>query len=287
MPTPGFLDDSLFDPNSVKICVMSAEHNGKTWLHRHAFYEFVYIDTGFTLHSHDGRTSVLTAGDLFAICPNEAHSYSSSYHTNLYNCLFYLEELSGLSDEILALPGMGELIHSNRTPFPVLHVGLSERRDLVLILEKMKWESQTRAAGWELSLKSLLISFLIYYSRLYCTEQTARKSQEGGGYYSYIYRALEYIEQNYKSDIGGREIAECTGLSHDYVAKQFKNVLSMTPSEYIRRFRVAKSMELLKTTSMTAAEIAAEVGFGDISLYSRVFKQLIGISPTAFRKSGE
>lgn len=287
MSTPGFLDDSLFDPNSVKICVMSAEHNGKTWLHRHAFYEFVYIDTGFTLHSHDGRTSVLTAGDLFAICPNEAHSYSSSYHTNLYNCLFYLEELSGLSDEILALPGMGELRQSNRVPFPVLHVGLSERRDLVLILEKMKWESQTRAAGWQLSLKSLLISFLIFYSRLYCTEQTARKSQDGGGYYSYIYRALEYIEQNYKSDIGGREIAECTGLSHDYVAKQFKNVLSMTPSEYIRRFRVAKSMELLKTTSMTAAEIAAEVGFGDISLYSRVFKQLIGISPTAFRKSGE
>jgi len=287
MPNPGFLDDSLFDSSNVKIRVMSAEHNGKTWLHRHAFYEFVYIDTGFTLHSHDGRTSVLTAGDLFAICPNETHSYSSAYHTNLYNCLFYLEELSGLSDEIMLLPGMGELLHNNRIPFPVLHVGLPERRDLVLILEKMKWENQTRAAGWQLSLKSLLISFLIYYSRLYCTEQTARKSQDGGGYYTYIYRALEYIEQNYKKDIGGREIAECTGLSHDYVAKQFKNVLSMTPSEYIRRFRVAKSMELLKTTSLTAAEIAAAVGFGDISLYSRVFKQLIGITPTAFRKSGE
>lgn len=286
MPTPELLDDSLFDPNSVRIRVMSAEHNGKTWLHRHAFYEFVYIDTGFTLHSHDGRTSVLTAGDLFAICPNETHSYSSSYHTKLYNCLFYLEELAGLSDEILSLPGMGELLH-NRTPFPVLHVGLTERRDLVLILEKMKWENQTRAAGWQLSLKSLLISFLIYYSRLYCAEQTARKSQNEGGYYSYIYRALEFIEKNYKKDIGSRDIAECTGLSHDYVAKQFKSVLSMTPSEYIRRFRVAKSMELLKTTSMTAAEIAAEVGFGDISLYSRVFKQLIGISPTAFRKNSE
>ncbi|MDD4772867.1 MAG: AraC family transcriptional regulator [Eubacteriales bacterium] len=287
MPAPGmFLDDKIFEPDSVKIRVMSAEHNGKTWLHRHAFYEFVYIDTGFTLHSHDGRTSVLTAGDLFAICPNEAHSYSSSYHTNLFNCLFYLEELSGLEDEILSLPGMGELARNSGTPFPVLHVGLSERRDLVLILEKMKWESQTRASGWQLNLKSLLISFLIFYSRLYCTEQTARKNQDSGGYYNYIYRALEYIENNYKNDIGGREIAECTGLSHDYIAKQFKNVLSMTPTEYIRRFRVAKSMELLKTTTLSAAEIAAEVGFGDISLYSRVFKQLMGITPTAFRRSG-
>lgn len=285
MSEPGYLDDSVFS-GGIRIKVLSQEHNGKTWLHRHAFYEFVYIDAGFTLHSHDGRTSVLTAGDLFAISPNEAHSYTSSYHTNLYNILFFLDELSGLQDEILQLPGMGELGRTGGAPFPVLHVGLSERRDLVLLLEKMKWENQTRGIGWQLNLKSELISFLIFYSRLYGAGQAAKDESENG-YYGYIYRALEYIELNYASDIGSREISECTGLSCDYIARQFKSVLQMTPSEYIRRFRVAKSMELLKTTDMTAADIAQSVGFGDISLYSRVFKQLIGISPTQFRKSSE
>lgn len=296
MSEPGFLDDSLFEGDPVRIRVMTAEHNGNTWPHRHAFYEFVYIDTGFTLHSHDGRTSVLTSGDLFAIRPNEAHSYTSSFHTQLYNILFCVEELAGLSGEVLALPGISRLesrpaIKSKAAesesddsrPFPVLHVGLPERRELVLTLEKMKWERSTRAEGWQLSLKSLLISFLIFYSRLYKASEN-RDGRSENGYYGYIWRALEYIEHNYASDIDSRDVAAATGLSDDYIARQFKQALQMTPAEYIRRFRVAKSMELLKTTDMSTAEIASAVGFGDISLYSRVFKHATGVSPTVFKK---
>lgn len=294
----GYLDDSVFG-GGPKIRVMLTEHNGKTHLHRHAFYEFVYIDRGFTLHYHSGKTSILTPGDLFAITPNEAHSYTSSYHTNLYNILFSLEELGGLSDEVLSLPGLRVIPANKRDsyaaeqssvkeklnsgPFPVLRVGLPERRNLIDMLEHMKWESETRGIGWKLSLKNYLISFLIFYSRLHGAENKTRESSVNS-YFQYIYRALEYIDENYKNDIGGREIADCTGLSQDYIAKQFKAALSMTPSEYIRNFRVAKSMELLKTTDMPAGEIARAVGFGDISLYSRIFKQQIGISPTAFRK---
>jgi len=281
------LGSSYFEERLTKIRVESMEHNGKIWMHKHEFYEFVYVDTGFTLHTHDGRTSVLTPGDLFAIRPNEAHAYTSAYHTKLYNCLFFLEELKGLSDELLILPGLDNVLNSQATePVPVLHVDLSVRSDLTLLLERMKWEQLNRGIGWELNLKSQLISFLIFYSRLYSSGDAAIRSHNDG-YYGYIFKALEFIDQNYQNDLTSRDIAECTGLSHDYVAKQFKNVLSMTPSEYIRRFRVAKSMELLKTTDLSAAEIAKQVGFGDISLFSRVFKQLTGVSPTTFRKNGE
>ena len=85
-------------------------------------------------------------------------------------------------------------------------------------------------------------------------------------------------------DITGKDIADYAGLSLDYLSKQFKSVMAMTPAEYVRKFRVAKSMDLLKTTDMSVAEIAEVVGFSDISLYSRVFKQVIGVSPAAFRK---
>ncbi len=282
MAEPITMDKRVFG-NSVGIRVLTEEHNGKIGLHRHEFYEFVYVDTGFTLHSHDGRTSVLTAGDLFAVSVNEVHSYTSAYHTKIYNVLFLLDELKGLEDEILQLPGMGDLGKPGSAPFPVLHVGLSERHDLVLLLEKMKWEYQTKGVGWELGLKSSLLSFLIFYSRLYSQGQITKESSDNN-YYGYIYKALEYIEQNYAGDIGSREISECTGLSVDYIARQFKAVLQMTPSEYIRRFRVAKAMELLKNTSMSTAEIASAVGFGDLSLFSRVFKQLSGVSPTQYRR---
>lgn len=295
-------DALYFEPDTVRITVSDSQHNGKVWQHTHAFYEFVYIDKGFSLHSYNGKTSALTSGDLFAIFPGDVHSYNSAYHTYLYNCLFYLEELGDMKEEILRLPGI-DWNHSDRAKngfLPIIRVGLADRRELVSLLERMRWERRSKSVGWELNLKALLINFLTMYSRL-ITESRAADTDDcgmsaqtdslvstgvadGRGYCGYIYSVLRFVEENYMKDITGKDIADNAGLSLDYLSKQFKSVMAMTPAEYVRKFRVAKSMDLLKTTDMSVAEIAEVVGFSDISLYSRVFKQVIGVSPAAFRK---
>lgn len=73
-------------------------------------------------------------------------------------------------------------------------------------------------------------------------------------------------------------------LSPDYMAKLFKASMGLTPAEYARNFRIAKSMELLENTDRPVAQIAAELGFSDSSVFSRLFKQVAGISPTAFKR---
>lgn len=295
-----FIKDSLYlEPNTVRITVTDSQHHGKVWQHTHGFYEFVYIDKGFSLHSYNGTTSVLTSGDLFAIFPGDIHSYNSAYHTYLYNVLFYLEELGDLRGDVMRLPGIDwDRTRAKDGCLPIIRVGLSERRELVSLLERMRWERRAKSVGWELNLKGLLINFLTMYSRL-ITESSEQRSlyspegivsdtsvgvTDGRGYCGYIYNVLRFIEENYSRDISGKDIADSAGLSQDYLSKQFKAVMAMTPAEYVRRFRVAKSMDMLKTTNMSIADIAAATGFGDISLYSRVFKQIIGVSPAAFRK---
>ena len=89
---------------------MDIEHHGKVWLHSHSFYEIVYIDKGFSMHSCNEETTILTSGDLFTIRPGEIHSYISAHHTFLYNCLFYKEALEGLSGEITKLPGINRVL---------------------------------------------------------------------------------------------------------------------------------------------------------------------------------
>lgn len=279
------IDDAIFEESSTHITVHRTEHNGKIWTHHHSFYELVYVDTGFALHTQNGKTAVVTQGNLFIIRPNEFHSYAGAYHHKIYNCLFSEEELSSVRTELLELPGMKALFESGEN-LPVLHIDLSMRGDVTQLLDRMSVELQERTIGWELNVKSQLISLLVLYSRLYSAIDISDQNKKSG-YYGYVFKALEYIETHYQEDITGKDIAQCTGLSQDYVAKQFKSVLSMTPSEYIRRYRVSKAMELLKSTDMSAAEISRAVGFGDISLFSRVFKQLAGMSPTAFRRNAE
>ena len=305
---PQMRSSDYFEPDTVRITVWTSQHHGKVWQHTHNFFEFVYIDSGFSLHSYNGKTSVLTGGDLFAIYPGEVHSYSRAYHTDLYNCLFYLEDLGSLSDEVLRLPNI-DWERKNKDTLPIIRVGLAERRELVGLLERMRWERRNKAPGWELNLKSMLINFLVTYSRLVSESKVMQESGQTSepvipgirpadelsskpgelcpderGYSGYIYSVLRFVEENYEKDISGRDIAEAAGLSGDYLTKQFKTVMSMTPAEYVRKFRIAKSMDLLRTTDMSIADIASAVGFGNISLYSRVFKQMIGVSPAAFRK---
>ncbi|MBE6611026.1 MAG: helix-turn-helix domain-containing protein [Ruminococcaceae bacterium] len=288
MPEIEIMTDEMYlEPNTVRITVHNSQHHGKVWQHTHGFFEFVYVEKGFSLHSYNGKTSVLTGGDLFAIFPGDIHSYNSAYHTSIFNVLFYLEDLPGIREEILRLPGIDWNRDRRRDQLPIIRVGLQERQELVDLLMRMIDERKQKKTGWELNLKGLLISFLIFYSRLISNAEEGADTKNGSdhrGYCGYIYKVLQFVEDRYRDDICADDMAEAAGLSADYLAKQFKSVMSMTPVEYVRKFRVAKAMELLKNTDLSIAAIADAVGFGDLSLFSRVFKQNIGVSPAVFRK---
>ena len=115
--------------------------------------------------------------------------------------------------------------------------------------------------------------------------QHENKSHSGGDYYGYIYKILRYIDENFSRDISMNDLSEITGLSSDYMSRKFKEVLHMPPSEYLRKFRIARAMELLCTTDMSVTEVAEQTGFSDVSLFSRVFKQAVGIPPVSYKKN--
>ncbi|MBQ8551715.1 MAG: helix-turn-helix domain-containing protein [Clostridia bacterium] len=279
-------DRPYFEPNTVKIIVHRGTHQGKFWNHTHPFFEFVYVLDGFSLHSHNGATSILTSGDLFAIYPGNVHSYTAAYNTNIFNILFYIDELGEMSKDVMKLPGIEwNPEKSKNAPLPIVNVELGERHAIVDLLRTMINERQEKKLGWELKLKSMLVSFLVTYSRLISDESRGDSSEcDRRGYCGYIYAALKYIEDNYMRDISTIDIAKAAGLSPDYLTKQFKSVMSMTPVEYVRKFRIAKSMNLLRDTEMPIADIAAAAGFGDSGIFSRVFKQTTGDTPTSFRR---
>ena len=288
-------DSMVFDEHKPHIVVKNEIHHGKVLSHSHTFFEFVYVDKGFSLHSFNGKMTILTSGDLFAISPHNTHSYFSAYQASIYNCLFDLEEFSGLKDEIMRLPGM-DFIYENakNAKFPSVKIDLNDRQDFILLLEKIKWERSNMCSGWELAVKSYLLQVIVIFSRLIQNKNDRQRNQSESSdpdindeYFGYVYKALEYIENNYQKNISSSDIAGHIGLSAGYLTKQFKNRLYMTPAAYIRKFRIAKAMELLTTTNKSIAEIANTTGFGDISLFSRIFRQATGKSPMGFKKNSK
>jgi len=275
--------DNMFDETTVPIIVMDVEHHSKVWLHSHAFYELVYIDKGFAMHVCDQTNTVLTSGDFFLIRPGQVHSYLSAYHTRLYNCLFSSEILHEELSDLSKYPGISHLFNKNEeTKWEKLCLDMMERREVILFLEKIKWERLNQAIGWEIKIKSLLTELLVLYSRLYSQRTLVRNNS---AHLQYVYKALEFIEEHYSEEFLIKDIADAVGISSDYLSKHFKLMISISPIEYVKNFRIAKSMEMLKLTQKPVSEIAINVGFSDISHFSRQFKQVAGVSPTIFRKN--
>ena len=286
--------DGFFSDN-CRIRVIDALHNhahGDT--HSHLFYEMVYVRTGFTLHSCEGEIEMLSAGNLFFIRPGEEHAYINAQQVKLYNCIFYGDALGDLLPELTGLPGLRELFLGETDgdsarpesimQSRILRIDVGERRNIETMLEGILREYDVRDIGWESSVKARLVQFLVRYARLYAA-QCEKRRDGGDDYYGYIYKVLEYVNEHYCEDVTMTELSAVTGLSPDYMARRFKAVMYMSPSEYVRKFRIAKAMEFLCNTSLSIAEIAAQTGFSDVSLFSRVFKTAVGLPPASYRKN--
>lgn len=279
------LGESFFR-DGVPMFVQQSIHNGRISPHHHDFCEIVYVSDGFTLHSVAGRMNLLMAGDIFFILPGEEHSYINAYRTKIYNILIEVSELDAFAGELACLPGLSGMFgecESGSIGKRILHVPIQSQRSMESACEKMMAECTERSIGWRCSLRARLATFLVNYSRIY-EQQWDTHVQAAGDYYGYIYKILRYVEEYYSAPISMNDLSEVTGLSADYMTRRFKSVLNMTPSEYVRKFRIARAMELLCTSELSVSEVASRTGFSDVSLFSRVFKQSVGLPPAHYRK---
>ncbi|MEM9012487.1 MAG: helix-turn-helix domain-containing protein [Pseudomonadota bacterium] len=96
----------------------------------------------------------------------------------------------------------------------------------------------------------------------------------------------EYVSANVGRDIGLNALAEIADLSPDTFSRRFRASLGMAPSVYVQEQRVRHAAKLLIETDRTLSDIALACGFSSQSHLNRVFKQITGDSPGAYRKKG-
>ncbi|MCJ8014622.1 response regulator [Paenibacillus sp. KQZ6P-2] len=100
-----------------------------------------------------------------------------------------------------------------------------------------------------------------------------------------IKRVLDYIHQHYDHDLTLDELAGYVGLNNSYLSRIFKEQTGSMLIPYINRYRVKKSLELLKDGKLKTYEIAEKVGFNSTDNYYISFKKMYGLPPNEYRKT--
>lgn len=98
-----------------------------------------------------------------------------------------------------------------------------------------------------------------------------------------VFKAMEYIRQNYDRKLSLEDIAQHVYLSRSYLSSLFREEAGQTLFSYINQVRVEKSKLFLMNPSSSLAEVAALCGFEDQSYFTKVFRKITGLSPKQYR----
>ena len=97
-------------------------------------------------------------------------------------------------------------------------------------------------------------------------------------------KAINYIREHYKDDISIGDVAEEACIGERYLRKIFSQHLNLSPVDYLNQIRINKAIELLRITELSVKEVCFECGFRSPQYFSRIFKQLVGVSPSDLLK---
>jgi len=102
-----------------------------------------------------------------------------------------------------------------------------------------------------------------------------------------IEKIKSFVDFHITQPISISHVSNALGISKSHLSRIIRKELGMTLTEYIQRKRIEKAQELLRKTDKAIGDIAYITGFADANYFARVFKKVVGCSPTSYRTKEE
>jgi AraC-like DNA-binding protein len=99
-----------------------------------------------------------------------------------------------------------------------------------------------------------------------------------------IARAKRFIQVHYTGALSLQQVASSVHVSIFYFCKLFRKATGISFTEFLSRTRIEAAKNLLLNPNLRITEIAFAVGFQSLTHFNRVFRNLVGESPTGYRR---
>ena len=99
-------------------------------------------------------------------------------------------------------------------------------------------------------------------------------------------RARDAMDRAYAEPLDVPTLARIASVSEAHFIRTFRATFGETPNRYLQRRRVERAMWLLRSTDRSVTDICMDVGFASLGTFSRVFREIVGEPPSAYRRRG-
>ncbi|RAV21419.1 helix-turn-helix domain-containing protein [Paenibacillus contaminans] len=99
-----------------------------------------------------------------------------------------------------------------------------------------------------------------------------------------VNRVIQYMLEHYKENIKIADLAKLVAINGDYLSTVFGKKTGLTPIAYLQNIRIEQAKRLLLHAKLSVEEIAFQTGFADDAYFIKVFKRMVGQTPSSFRR---
>jgi AraC-like DNA-binding protein len=101
-----------------------------------------------------------------------------------------------------------------------------------------------------------------------------------------LLRSRDTMDRTYAQPLNVLTLARIAHVSEAHFIRAFRATFGETPHRYLQRRRVERAMFQLRESERSVTDICMDVGFTSLGTFSRTFREIVGESPTQYRRYG-
>ena len=255
----------------IRLAYIDKSQDWKILLHSHDDHcEIIYVESGKGEYTIDQKQYSIKAGDIILINSRVGHVQISDPDEPLisWNLAIQTCRTEWLSEN--------QLIPND--VIPVLSSG-NEEPLIKMLYHQLYFEGLHKPTGFEAA--ALLYAELIRLNA--CRMALANEEKLPRHRKALPEQIKGYIDDHYNEKITLDEIADHFFINKYHIIHMMKKEYGISPIDYLVSRRIGEAQNMLNTTPLSVAEIAASVGYPDKNYFARVFRKRVGMSPIEFR----
>ena len=278
MPT-----QQLYEPFTVYRCTSPVQHKP---LHRHLFFELLYIQQGTGIQFINDARIPYRSGDLYLLTPADSHSFTvqteSRFCSIRFSRVYFRGSHTGI-DHSDWFRKLEYIFHAlNQHPGEVIRRP-ADKPFVAVLIEGLIREYENREMYAEHIAQNLVASVLDLIARNIALPQPLGNV---GKHDARMHEIVHYIQHHIyePARLTVPHLADQFGLAPSYFGDYFRHHAGQTLQEAIQQYRIRLVETKLTYTDLTIGQIADALHFSDEKHLYKLFRRYHGISPRAFRQ---
>jgi AraC-like DNA-binding protein len=248
----------------------SAGPGDRPFIELHEVHSLAYVRRGSFGYRARGHTFELVAGSVLVGRPGDEYVCTHDHHV--------------CGDECLSFQFAPATVETIGAAAATWRVGVLPPLPQLMVLGELAQAAADGAS--DVGLDEVGLSLAARFVEAVSGDKAARAPESPRDRRRAVQAAL-WIDANAHEPIALENAASEAGLSPFHFLRLFRDVLGVTPHQYLVRCRLRRAARLLGEDDRSITDVALDVGFADLSNFVRTFRRAAGVSPRDFRRAAK